>query len=532
MKEAVAIAKEADAKKGVSPIKSDNSIQRLRDVPEMQLGSLSGVIGNITRDGSTPSVESIATQMSRMPTGERAPALLALQQTHGNRYVQRVVSGIQAKLKIGQPGDIYEHEADRVADEVMRMPEPGLQRQLESEEEEEDILQTKTLDNTTPEVTHDLESHIYALPGGGTPLSGHVRAFFEPRFGHDFTQVRVHTDSRAADVAELLNARAFTIGQDIVFGMDEYAPETVAGQRLLAHELVHTIQQTNEGTERGEQLTHLRRTIGDGHDLASPRFAGDPVLEACYDNERLLRRGHRGPAVEKIQQALVDAGFALPMYGVDGIFGSETKTAVRNYQRAHGLSVDGIIGPITMGSLDAEFVSAPPTPPTPPTASPQFPRYNQVVADADVQTAVTAAWSNTLAAATPTSRREEGFWIRQNTGTRRYEFTTTIHGPVVGPTHRATIRLGTRPADTNPGTAGATYTVASFHTHTPSRFRLVGRPVGPSTADRNADMADDVTGVVYDYIESPPGTGNIPASHPLRSPAQTYRSGPDRRRRR
>jgi len=85
------------------------------------------------------------------------------------------------------------------------------------------------------------------------------------------------------------------------------------------------------------------------HDLKSPRFAGDPVHEACYDNERLLRVGDRGPAVVKIQQALIDAGFPLPKFGADGIFGAETKAAVRNYQRAHGLSVDGSVGPITMG---------------------------------------------------------------------------------------------------------------------------------------------------------------------------------------
>ena len=70
---------------------------------------------------------------------QRAPALL--QRTHGNRYVQRVVAGIQAKLKVGQPRDIYEQEADRVADEVMRTAEPGVQRQAE----EEELAQTKPL---------------------------------------------------------------------------------------------------------------------------------------------------------------------------------------------------------------------------------------------------------------------------------------------------------------------------------------------------------------------------------------------------
>jgi hypothetical protein len=124
MKESVAIAKEGDRKKDYSPTKRDNSILRAQHEPEMPLGSLRSVIDNITHDGGTLSVESIATELSSMPAAQRASVLLALQRTHGNRYVQRVVAGIQAKLKVGQPGDIYEQEADRVADAVMRMPEP------------------------------------------------------------------------------------------------------------------------------------------------------------------------------------------------------------------------------------------------------------------------------------------------------------------------------------------------------------------------------------------------------------------------
>ena len=73
------------------------------------------MINIIRHDGGTPSVDSISTQLSTH-TAQRAPVLLGLQQTHGNRYVQRVVTGIQAKLKVGQPGDIYEQEVDQVAE--------------------------------------------------------------------------------------------------------------------------------------------------------------------------------------------------------------------------------------------------------------------------------------------------------------------------------------------------------------------------------------------------------------------------------
>jgi hypothetical protein len=96
-------------------------------------------------------------------------------------------------------------------------------------------------------------------------------------------------------------------------------------------------------------------TIGNGHDLKSQRFAGDEVLEACYDNERVLRRGDSGPTIEKIQEALIALGFPIPNVGTNGVFGDETDLAVRSYQEARGLRVDGIVGSETIGSLDNEF---------------------------------------------------------------------------------------------------------------------------------------------------------------------------------
>ena len=118
-------------RKGLRPLTRARKAFHLRDEPDRQPGSIGAVISNISRNGAVPSADSIATQLSSMHTSQRAPVLLALQQTHGNRYVQRVVSGIQAKLTVGQPGDVYEQETDRVADAVMRMPDPRMQRQVE-----------------------------------------------------------------------------------------------------------------------------------------------------------------------------------------------------------------------------------------------------------------------------------------------------------------------------------------------------------------------------------------------------------------
>jgi len=173
--------------------------------------------------------------------------LLALQRTHGNRYVQRVVAGIQAKLKVGQPGDKYEQEADRVADAVMRMPAPGVQRQVGEEKEEEETLHAKPLveeitpqkaeSSEVPPVVHEV------LHSSGQPLDPETRSFLDPRFGHDFSQVRVHADAKAAESARTIDALAFTLDKHIVFGAEQYRPTTSPGRQLLAHELAHVVQQ-------------------------------------------------------------------------------------------------------------------------------------------------------------------------------------------------------------------------------------------------------------------------------------------------
>jgi peptidoglycan hydrolase-like protein with peptidoglycan-binding domain len=329
-----------------------------------------------------------------------------LQRALGNQGMQRLLrsGAIQPKLTVGPADDEYEREADRVADTVMRMPEPGavaavrgaaisvqracpsceeeealqraplsrLQRKCtQCEEEEEEIrsltVQRKANSAATTAGLEVPEDFVRDL-GAGQVLDTVTQAFFEPRFGHDFSQVRVHTGANAAESARAVNALAYTVGRDVVFGAGQYAPQTGAGRKLLAHELTHTLQQS-----RGARpaAARLQRTLGDGHDLQSPRFAGDLVLEACFDNERQLQFGAEGPAVRKLQQALIDAGFPLPRFGVDGLFKSETRAAVRDYQRAHGLGVDGIVGPITMGELDTQFAAGPaPAPPGPAPAPP------------------------------------------------------------------------------------------------------------------------------------------------------------------
>jgi hypothetical protein len=165
-------------------------------------------------------------------------------------------AGIQPKLKINQPGDRYEQEADRVAEAVMRMPDreadnsaavahnPPQRIYQECElETSRNELQGKGGGRENVNIDGHAVSNIQSLSGKGSPLPESQRAFFEPRFGDDFSSVRIHTDSRAAQLARSINARAFTFGRDVVFGAGEYSPGTQQGKKTLAHELTHVVQQ-------------------------------------------------------------------------------------------------------------------------------------------------------------------------------------------------------------------------------------------------------------------------------------------------
>jgi cell wall-associated NlpC family hydrolase len=109
----------------------------------------------------------------------------------------------------------------------------------------------------TAEPTHVPSIVDEVLRSPGQPLDAATRAFMEPRFGYDFSRVRVHTDSKAADSAESVDSQAYTVGQGIVFSEGHYAPATAAGRQLLAHELAHVIQQN------GTLLGSLQRRCGE-----------------------------------------------------------------------------------------------------------------------------------------------------------------------------------------------------------------------------------------------------------------------------
>ena len=176
---------------------------------------------------------------------------------------------IQKKLKIGESDDKYEIEADRMADQVVQMKPIGIdklkptnnviQRKCASCDEEKHIQKKSLIDQITPliqkkatnqggetQVSKAITNNIKQSKGGGNSLKGEVKHHMESGFGVDFSDVRIHTDSNANKLSEKLNAKAFTVGNDIFFNKRKYDPNSNSGKHLLAHELTHTIQQSGQ----------------------------------------------------------------------------------------------------------------------------------------------------------------------------------------------------------------------------------------------------------------------------------------------
>lgn len=126
-----------------------------------------------------------------------------------------------------------------------------------------------------------------ALSSGGSPLGGPTQQMMESRFGHDFSQVRIHTDTRADESAEAVQARAYTVGSDIAFRSGEYQPESSDGQRLLAHELTHVVQQG--GASGGLQAKMEVSQPGDPAEVEADSVA-DAVMRASDSEVSSVQR--------------------------------------------------------------------------------------------------------------------------------------------------------------------------------------------------------------------------------------------------
>jgi hypothetical protein len=221
------------------------------NVVKSKTKSAASSMSNLAQQNATLAASRIGRGAVGQPDVDRSPV--------GNQGMLRLLAQrnpnpgvVQRKLVVGQSNDPLEHEADRVADQVMRMPDPELsiapalprvsRKCATCEDEEAQKLQKKNDGHS--EISGEAPPLVHAvLSSPGQPLDRSDRAFMEARFGRDFSRVRVHTDAQAAESARAVDALAYTIGQDLVFDHGQYGPGTLNGKKLLAHELTHVSQQ-------------------------------------------------------------------------------------------------------------------------------------------------------------------------------------------------------------------------------------------------------------------------------------------------
>lgn len=271
--------------------------------------------------------------------GERG-AVASLHRIEGNRAVQRLHErgALQASMDVSHPDDREEREAERVAEAVLQGDE-------------------STHDGRTPAVTRrasdgtggdgsldsDTEAEIRSVTTGGRPLPASTRSFFESRFGRDFSDVRVHTGSKADAAARSIDAEAFIHRRDIVFKKGKYNPDGSDGQRLLAHELTHVLQQ------RGSTATVQRQDDGTQEESSGETKGESAKNEGLTLAERrelfvTYKDNHRVHVISKIEdefgrQAQIAKEGAKA--GVDSLF--------KPYEQSQ--KWDGLVGDLSINAL-------------------------------------------------------------------------------------------------------------------------------------------------------------------------------------
>ena len=219
-------------------------------------------------DGKRPALRTLSTQVGRFAPVDPA-SVLGLRGVLGNRDVARLL-GVQPKLSIGTSGDAFEQEADRTADAVMKS-DPSVSHSgcscgaargetcqcghhVNASSVKVQRFTPKPMGRASVSARGQTPASVdQVLRQAGSPLPAPVRHDMESRFGHDFSDVRVHTDSAAQASTRHIAANAYTAGTHIVFGAGRFAPASRSGAHLLAHELTHVLQQRAGTVQRSVQ---------------------------------------------------------------------------------------------------------------------------------------------------------------------------------------------------------------------------------------------------------------------------------------
>ncbi|MEP4888882.1 MAG: DUF4157 domain-containing protein [Aliiglaciecola sp.] len=260
---------------------------------------------------------------------------------------QETSLALQPKLTVGPANDAYEQEADTIANQVMsgNSSKVGSISSLRSPQAsaKPESSTSNTAQNANQQ-TKPLGAYINSLNGKGTGLSKTENQFFSSRFNRSFDDVRLHTNGEANQAAKGIGAKAFTHANHIVFNQGEYQKNQTSSMGLLAHELTHVIQQSKGGNS--EYSHSVQRKPNEQTSplvvLSNPRFANDPQLTKIANGQigalSSKQNGTDG-AVSKVQRALDDMGFDLPLHRVDGFYGDETRLAISQF-RSRYLSDD------------------------------------------------------------------------------------------------------------------------------------------------------------------------------------------------
>jgi hypothetical protein len=198
-------------------------------------------------------------QASEKSSANKSLASQVQKKTTSEKNNKVAIPNIQFKLTIGKSDDAYEQEADQIADKVMKMStNKSVQRKCTGCEQEEKIHRKplvasiqKKGNNSDMVASDSVTNKINSTRGGGSKMDESTNSFMADRFGTDFSNVKIHTGDYAVQMSKELNAQAFTVGSDIYFNSGKYNPESNSGKHLLAHELVHTVQQVGGISKKG-----------------------------------------------------------------------------------------------------------------------------------------------------------------------------------------------------------------------------------------------------------------------------------------
>jgi hypothetical protein len=363
---------------------------------------------------------------------------------------------IQTRLAVQKQGDACEREADRLSEHVMRS---GGTDQRAAPLQTSRAPPAAGSDHVgAPSVVRDV------LQSPGQPMDPATRAFVEPRFGHDFGRIRVHSDDKAAASARSVNALAFASGRHLVFGAGQYAPDTGPGRRLLAHELIHSLQQ-GMGAQSpapsidGAAAPLVQRQVAVGGDVGAKEEVGMRVQSAG------------GPAygLRNRLQALLDNKVTDYIQYHDTIAKSTPAERQFALERRPLLSaMNDTLGGLSFARL-VELLGR------------RAPNFDELVKNKVVYEAIQSAWqaSDVGAHDRVAQAHEEGGWV----------FMNLIDGSLSTEPAKAEgtdyIRVEPPPEVAN------SVLVAIFHTHP-----ALGRPAPPSRPDIKQDTRRGVPNLV------------------------------------